>query len=82
MHFRLVDRFLELTDSSAVAVKNVTAAEEYLGADQSNRVRCPRCRNYTLGDVAYKGYTSRRIKYATICLSCDSVKSWPRMEAA
>jgi 3-hydroxyacyl-[acyl-carrier-protein] dehydratase len=30
MHFRLVDRFLELTDSSAVAVKNVTAAEEYL----------------------------------------------------
>ncbi|MCE2884438.1 MAG: polyketide synthase dehydratase domain-containing protein [Planctomycetaceae bacterium] len=30
MHFRLVDRFLELNDSSAVAVKNVTAAEEYL----------------------------------------------------
>jgi len=30
MHFRLVDRFLELTDSSAVAIKNVTAAEEYL----------------------------------------------------
>jgi 3-hydroxyacyl-[acyl-carrier-protein] dehydratase len=30
MHFRLVDRFLELTDTSAVGVKNVTAAEEYL----------------------------------------------------
>ena len=30
MHFTLVDRFLELTDTSAVAVKNVTAAEEYL----------------------------------------------------
>ena len=30
MHFRLVDRFLELTDTSAVAIKNVTAAEEYL----------------------------------------------------
>jgi len=30
MHFQLVDRFLELTDTSAVAVKNVTAAEEYL----------------------------------------------------
>lgn len=30
MHFRLVDHFLELTDSSAVAIKNVTAAEEYL----------------------------------------------------
>jgi 3-hydroxyacyl-[acyl-carrier-protein] dehydratase len=30
MHFRLVDRFLELTDTSATAIKNVTAAEEYL----------------------------------------------------
>ena len=30
MHFRLVDRFLSLSDTSAVAVKNVTAAEEYL----------------------------------------------------
>lgn len=30
MHFVLVDRFLELSDTSAVAVKNVTAAEEYL----------------------------------------------------
>ena len=30
MHFKLVDRFLELTDTQAVAVKNVTAAEEYL----------------------------------------------------
>jgi 3-hydroxyacyl-[acyl-carrier-protein] dehydratase len=30
MHFTLVDRFLELTDTHAVAVKNVTAAEEYL----------------------------------------------------
>jgi 3-hydroxyacyl-[acyl-carrier-protein] dehydratase len=30
MHFRLVDRFLELSDTSAVAIKNVTAAEEYL----------------------------------------------------
>jgi 3-hydroxyacyl-[acyl-carrier-protein] dehydratase len=30
MHFTLVDRFLELSDTSAVAVKNVTAAEEYL----------------------------------------------------
>ncbi|MBI1303607.1 MAG: hypothetical protein GC172_07440 [Phycisphaera sp.] len=30
MHFRLVDRFLELTDQSAVAIKSVTAAEEYL----------------------------------------------------
>ena len=30
MHFRLVDQFLSLSDSSAVAVKNVTAAEEYL----------------------------------------------------
>lgn len=30
MHFKLVDQFLELTDSGAVAVKNVTAAEEYL----------------------------------------------------
>lgn len=30
MHFQLVDRFLELTDHSAVAIKNVTAAEEYL----------------------------------------------------
>lgn len=30
MHFRLVDRFLELTDASAVGIKNVTAAEEYL----------------------------------------------------
>ena len=30
MHFTLVDQFLELTDTSAIAVKNVTAAEEYL----------------------------------------------------
>lgn len=30
MHFTLVDRFTELTDTSAVALKNVTAAEEYL----------------------------------------------------
>jgi len=30
MHFKLVDQFLELTDTSAVAIKNVTAAEEYL----------------------------------------------------
>jgi len=30
MHFKLVDQFLELTDTQAVAVKNVTAAEEYL----------------------------------------------------
>jgi 3-hydroxyacyl-[acyl-carrier-protein] dehydratase len=30
MHFRLVDRFLSLSDTSAVAVQNVTAAEEYL----------------------------------------------------
>jgi 3-hydroxyacyl-[acyl-carrier-protein] dehydratase len=30
MYFRLVDRFLSLSDTSAVAVKNVTAAEEYL----------------------------------------------------
>ena len=30
MHFTLVDQFLELTDTQAVAVKNVTAAEEYL----------------------------------------------------
>ena len=30
MHFKLVDQFLELTDTHAVAVKNVTAAEEYL----------------------------------------------------
>ncbi len=30
MHFTLVDRFVELTDTSAVALKNVTAAEEYL----------------------------------------------------
>lgn len=30
MHFVLVDRFLELSDTSAVAIKNVTAAEEYL----------------------------------------------------
>jgi 3-hydroxymyristoyl/3-hydroxydecanoyl-(acyl carrier protein) dehydratase len=30
MHFTLVDRFLELSDTSAIAVKNVTAAEEYL----------------------------------------------------
>lgn len=30
MHFRLVDRFLSLSDTSAVALKNVTAAEEYL----------------------------------------------------
>ncbi len=30
MHFQLVDQFLELTETSAVAIKNVTAAEEYL----------------------------------------------------
>ncbi len=30
MYFRLVDRYLELNDTSAVGIKNVTAAEEYL----------------------------------------------------
>ena len=30
MHFTLVDRFIELTDSTAIGIKNVTAAEEYL----------------------------------------------------
>ena len=30
MYFRLVDRFLELSDTQAVGIKNVTAAEEYL----------------------------------------------------
>lgn len=55
---------------------------QHQGGVMHDEVRCPRCRNYTLGDVAYKGYKSRRIKYATICLSCDSVKSWPRMEVA
>ncbi len=30
MHFTLVDRFVELTETSAVGIKNVTAAEEYL----------------------------------------------------
>ncbi len=31
MKFVLVDRFLSLDENAAVAVKNVTAAEEYLG---------------------------------------------------
>ncbi|MBL9148105.1 MAG: hypothetical protein JNM94_05360 [Phycisphaerae bacterium] len=30
MHFRLIDNVLEIDDARAVAIKNVTAAEEYL----------------------------------------------------
>ena len=49
------------------------------GGAMHDEVKCPRCRNYTLGDVSYGSRLKPR--FATVCLICDAVKDWPRMAA-